>query len=119
MADGALRVRVFNVDHFSGDLVDKFNKDIEIICEYDPQGVNLKPKSGKCCQTIEFYWKFAIVSTVKHAVFVLDVNDCDLFCVWKVAAAGFLLVFLFSQITYFFYQIYDIGKRVDKISTLK
>lgn len=40
-------VRVFKVEK-SGDLSDKCNKDVELIIQYDPQGINLKIMSGKC-----------------------------------------------------------------------
>lgn len=39
-------VRVFQILN-SGDLVDKCKKNVDILCEYDPQGVNLKVLSGK------------------------------------------------------------------------
>lgn len=47
MVDVVLRsIRILKVQK-NGDLCDKFEKDISLICEYDPQGVNLKIYTGK------------------------------------------------------------------------
>lgn len=47
MVDVILRsIRIFKVQK-NGELCDKFEKDISLICEYDPQGVNLKIYTGK------------------------------------------------------------------------
>lgn len=47
MADVIRSVRVYKIEN-SGDLVDKCKSDVDILCEYDPQGVNIKIISGKC-----------------------------------------------------------------------
>lgn len=39
-------VRVFKIEN-NGELVDKCNKNVDILCEYDPQGINLKVLLGK------------------------------------------------------------------------
>lgn len=39
-------VRVFKIEN-NGDLVDKCNKNVDLLCEYDPQGINLKVLLGK------------------------------------------------------------------------
>lgn len=47
MVDDILRsTRVFVVQK-NGELSDKFGRNINLICEYDPQGMNLKMFSGK------------------------------------------------------------------------
>lgn len=47
MADVTIRsVRLLKVEK-SGDLLDKSHKDVDILCEYDPQGINIKILSGK------------------------------------------------------------------------
>lgn len=47
MVDVVLRsIRVYKVQK-SGELCDKLEKDVNLICEYDPQGVNLKLYTGK------------------------------------------------------------------------
>lgn len=55
MADVVIRsVRVFKVEN-SGDLSDKCNKEVDLLLQYDPQGVNLKIKCGKCVHSFENY----------------------------------------------------------------
>ncbi len=39
-------VRVFQILN-NGELVDKCKKNVDLLCEYDPQGINLKVLSGK------------------------------------------------------------------------
>lgn len=47
MVDVVLRsIRVYKVQK-NGELCDKIEKDVNLICEYDPQGVNLKCFTGK------------------------------------------------------------------------
>lgn len=57
MADVIRSVRVYKIEN-SGDLVDKCKSDVDILCEYDPQGVNLKIISGKLVNISFFhvYW---------------------------------------------------------------
>lgn len=42
-------VRVFKIEN-NGELVDKCKKTVDLLCEYDPQGINLKVVSGKYIQ---------------------------------------------------------------------
>lgn len=46
MATVIKSVRVFQILN-NGDLVDKCKKNVDLLCEYDPQGINLKVLSGK------------------------------------------------------------------------
>lgn len=46
MVDVVIRnIRIFKVQK-NGELRDKLEKDVNLICEYDPQGLNLKLLSG-------------------------------------------------------------------------
>lgn len=45
MAD-QFRVRVLNLNVLSNTLVDKYNRDVSIVCGYDPQGINIKIIEG-------------------------------------------------------------------------
>lgn len=45
MATVIKSVRVFQILN-NGDLVDKCKKNVDLLCEYDPQGINLKVLSG-------------------------------------------------------------------------
>lgn len=47
MVDGILRpVRILKVQK-NGDLCDKYDENISLLCEYDPQGITLKCFTGK------------------------------------------------------------------------
>lgn len=53
MVDVVLRsTRILKVQK-NGELCDKYERDISLICEYDPQGVNLKVYTGKKSILIE------------------------------------------------------------------
>lgn len=46
MADVAIRaVRVYRIES-NGDLTDKCNRDVDLLVQYDPQGINLKILTG-------------------------------------------------------------------------
>lgn len=46
MADVIRSVRVYKIEN-SGELVDKCKSEVDILCEYDPQGINIKIITGK------------------------------------------------------------------------
>lgn len=62
MVDVILRsVRVFEVKK-NGELYDKFNRNINIICEYDPQGINMKIFTGKISHWETYFFHSPIKS---------------------------------------------------------